>query len=190
MWHSTANLLSERFTVIAADLPGYGSSFRRIPAADHAPHPKRALADDLLEAMWLLGHERFAVAGHDRRVGYRMAFDHPDRLSGLAVLDVVATGEVWGRADANMALGCWHWAFLAQPAPLPERLIGADPDAFFDVHVRALGLGAAPGRYPRAARVAGQGMPSSHFVAEDQPDLTAKLLAAFLEQDPSAPDRH
>ena len=77
-----------------------------------------------------------------------MALDHPDRVAAAAVLDVVPTGEVWARADARMALGYWHWAFLAQPAPLPERLIGADPGAFFDLHVRALGLGAAPGRYP------------------------------------------
>ncbi|HEX8519760.1 MAG TPA: alpha/beta hydrolase, partial [Pseudonocardia sp.] len=101
-------------------------------------------------AMSALGHDRFAVAGHDRggRVTYRMALDHPERVSAAAVLDVVPTGEVWARADAAMALGYWHWAFLAQPAPLPERLIGADPDAFFDLHVRALGLGGADGRYP------------------------------------------
>jgi quercetin dioxygenase-like cupin family protein len=77
-----------------------------------------------------------------------MALDHPDRVTAAAVLDVVPTGEVWSRADARMAVGYWHWAFLAQPAPLPERLIGADPDAFFDLHVRALGLGGVPDRYP------------------------------------------
>jgi len=70
------------------------------------------------------------------------------RITALAVLDIVPSGEVWARADASMALSYWHWGFLAQPAPLPERLIAADPDAFFDFHVRALGLGAAPGRYP------------------------------------------
>ena len=77
-----------------------------------------------------------------------MALDHPDRVTAAAVFDVVPTGEVWARADAALALGYWHWAFLAQPAPLPERLIGADPDAFFDLHVRALGLGRASDRYP------------------------------------------
>lgn len=151
MWHAAAPLLTERFTVVAADLPGYGGSFRPAPAADHLPHSKRALAGDLVEAMAALGHDRFAVAGHDRggRVAYRMALDSPDRVTGVAVLDVVPTGDVWGRADAQLALLYWHWAFLAQPAPLPERMIGADPDAFFDGHVRAaLGLGRAPGRYP------------------------------------------
>jgi haloacetate dehalogenase len=100
--------------------------------------------------MAVLGHERFAVAGHDRggRVAYRMALDHPDRVSAAAVLDVVPTGEVWSRADARLALVYWHWSFLAQPAPLPELLIAADPDAFFDLHVRALGLGGEPDRYP------------------------------------------
>ncbi|MGK5683991.1 alpha/beta fold hydrolase [Actinoplanes sp. URMC 104] len=150
MWHAAAPMLAQRFTVVAADLPGYGGSFRPAPAADHVPHSKRALAADLVQAMSLLGHEQFAVAGHDRggRVAYRMALDHPDRVSAAAVIDVVPTGEVWARADAQMALGYWHWAFLAQPAPLPERLIAADPAAFFDFHVRALGLGRAPHRYP------------------------------------------
>jgi haloacetate dehalogenase len=150
MWHGAASLLAARFTVVAADLPGYGASFRPAVEPDHAPHSKRALALDLLQAMASLGFQRFAVAGHDRggRVAYRMALDHPDRVTALAVLDVVPTGEVWSRADAALALGYWHWAFLAQPAPLPERLIAADPDAFFDLHVRALGLGVAPGRYP------------------------------------------
>ena len=150
MWHSTAPLLTGGHTVVVADLPGYGASFRPEPTPDHTAHSKRALAADLVEAMAVLGHDRFAVAGHDRggRVAYRMALDHPDRVRAAAVLDVVPTGEVWARADAAMALGYWHWAFLAQPAPLPERLIAADPDAFFDLHVRALGLGRAPGRYP------------------------------------------
>jgi haloacetate dehalogenase len=78
-----------------------------------------------------------------------MALDHPDRVDALAVMDIVPTGEVWARADTAFARGYWHWAFLAQPAPLPERLIGADPDAFFDLHVRAgMGLGREEGRYP------------------------------------------
>ena len=150
MWHGVAAALAERFTVVAPDLPGYGESFRPVPAPDHRPHSKRVLGTDLVRAMDQLGHERFVVAGHDRggRVAYRMALDHPDRVVGAAVLDVVPTAEVWARADAAMALGYWHWGFLAQPAPLPERLIGADPDAFFDFHVRRLGLGKAPGRYP------------------------------------------
>jgi len=156
MWHAAAAALAERFTVVAADLPGYGASFRPAPAPDHVPHSKRALARDLVEAMAALGHERFAVAGHDRggRVAYRMALDHPGRVTALAVLDVVPTGEVWARADAQLALLYWHWAFLAQPAPLPERMIAADPGAFFDFHVRRLGLGGEAGRYPEGLMAA------------------------------------
>jgi haloacetate dehalogenase len=153
MWHAAAPLLAERHTVVAADLAGYGASFRPAPASDHAPHSKRALALDQVQAMAALGFDRFSVAGHDRggRVAYRMALDHPDRVERLAVLDIVPTGEVWARADRDFARGYWHWAFLALPAPLPERLIGGDPQAFFDLHVRAgLGLGAEPGGYPAA----------------------------------------
>jgi haloacetate dehalogenase len=151
MWHAAAPLLAERHTVVAADLPGYGDSFRPRLSDDHASHSKRALAADLVEAMAQLGHGAFAVAGHDRggRVAYRMALDRPEVVTRLAVLDIVPTGEVWRRADRDFARGYWHWAFLALPAPLPERLIGGDRQAFFDLHVRAgMGMGAEPGRYP------------------------------------------
>jgi len=153
MWHATAPRLAERHTVVATDLAGYGRSFHPLPTPDHAVHGKRAMARDQVEAMAALGFDRFAVAGHDRggRVAYRMALDFPDRVERLAVLDVVPTGEVWWRADAAVARGYWHWSFLALPAPLPERLIAGDPDAFFDLHVRGqLGLGVAEGRYPQA----------------------------------------
>jgi haloacetate dehalogenase len=114
------------------------------------------MALDLVQVMYRLGHEEFAVCGHDRggRVAYRMALDHPGRVSAAAVLDIVPTAEVWSRADARLAIVYWHWGFLAQPAPLPERMIGADPDAFFDLHVRRLGLGRAPGRYPHSSMAA------------------------------------
>jgi haloacetate dehalogenase len=150
MWHAAAPLLAEHFTVVATDLAGYGASLRPAPATDHAPHSKRALAVDQVQAMAALGYEQFAVAGHDRggRVAYRMALDHPDRVSALAVLDIVPTAEVWRRADATLALVYWHWGFLAQPAPLPEKLIGGAPDDFFDAHLGAIGLGREPGRYP------------------------------------------
>jgi haloacetate dehalogenase len=151
MWHAVAPLLAERHTVVAADLAGYGGSFRPAAAEDHAPHSKRAMARDQVEAMAALGFDRFAVAGHDRggRVAYRMALDHPDRVHRLAALDIVPTGEVWRRADRDFARGYWHWSFLSLPPPLPERLIGGSPQAFFDLHVRAgMGLGAEAGRYP------------------------------------------
>jgi haloacetate dehalogenase len=148
MWHAVAPLLAGRFSLVVADLPGYGDSFRPPVSEDHAAHGKRALAADLVAAMAALGHAAFAVAGHDRggRVAYRMALDHPGAVTRLAVLDIVPTGEVWSRADAGFALGYWHWGFLAQPAPLPERLILADPEAFWPA-VQRMGM-KADARYP------------------------------------------
>jgi haloacetate dehalogenase len=148
MWHAVAPTFQQQFTVIVADLPGYGKSFRPPVSDDHSAHSKRALAGDLLAAMSELGHATFAVAGHDRggRVAYRMALDHPGSVSRLAVLDIVPTGEIWRRADATFALGYWHWSFLAQPAPLPEQMILGDPDAFW-LSAQRLGLG-TDARYP------------------------------------------
>lgn len=149
MWHAVAPLLARSFTVVAADLTGYGGSARPTRADDHAPHSKRAMARNQVEAMRRLGWEEFAVAGHDRggRCAYRMALDHPDRVTRLAVLDIVPTAEVLARVDRVVASGYWHWFFLSQPAPLPERLILGDPDAFFTAG-GALGLGRDPERFP------------------------------------------
>jgi len=109
MWHPVAPGLAERFTVVAADLPGYGASFRPPVTDDHAGHAKRALAADLVAAMAALGHERYAVAGHDRggRVAYRMALDRPEVVTRLAVLDIVPTLDAFERADARLALSFW-----------------------------------------------------------------------------------
>jgi haloacetate dehalogenase len=150
MWHGAAAPLAAHFTVVAPDLPGYGDSFRPPISGDHASHGKRALATDLVAAMRALGHEAFVVAGHDRggRIAYRMALDHPAAVTRLAVLDIVPTGEVWSHANADFAMGYWHWPFLAQPAPLPERLILGDPDGFW-LAAERIGLGARPGRYPQ-----------------------------------------
>jgi haloacetate dehalogenase len=156
MWHGVASRLAERFTVVAADLSGYGRSLRPEPADDHGPHAKRALARDQIQAMGRLGFDRFAVAGHDRggRVAYRMALDAPDRVSALAVLDIVPTAEVWARAGDRFALLYWHWGFLAQPAPLPEQLIAGAPDAYFAHHLRTIGMGSDPDHYPEAVLAA------------------------------------
>jgi haloacetate dehalogenase len=133
MWHAVAPALAEDFTVVACDLRGYGDSDKPETTADHWPYTKRAMGRDQVAVMHALGLERFGVCGHDRgaRVGYRMALDHPERVERLAVIDIVPTGEVLLRADREMALGYYHWFFLAQPAPLPERLIGAAPDAYY-----------------------------------------------------------
>jgi haloacetate dehalogenase len=130
MWHNVAPRLAERFTVVAADLRGYGDSSKPADAPDHAPHSKRAMARDQIAVMRQLGFERFFVAGHDRggRCAYRMALDHPDVVLKLAVLDIIPTYEHYRRTDMRFAMAYWHWFFLAQPYPLPEQMIGADPD--------------------------------------------------------------
>jgi haloacetate dehalogenase len=134
MWRSVAPMLARRFTVICADLRGYGRSGCPISAADHAPYAKRAMARDMVAVMERLGFSHFSVAGHDRggRVAYRLALDHPERIARVAVLDVVPTGEVWARADARLALAFWPWSLLAQPEPLPERLVAGAADAIVD----------------------------------------------------------
>jgi haloacetate dehalogenase len=134
MWRDVAPALAERFTVICADLPGYGRS--GCPASDalHQRYSKRAFARDLIEVMDRLGFPQFCVAGHDRRarVAYRLAFDFPVHVLRLAVLDIVPTETAWERADARFALGFWPWPLLAQPAPLPESVLASAADAIVD----------------------------------------------------------
>jgi haloacetate dehalogenase len=129
MWHRVAPALAGRFTVVAADLRGYGASSKPPSGPDHTAYSKRAMAADMVEVMAALGFPAFAVAGHDRggRVGHRMALDHPEVVTRLAVLDIVPTHTMWGRMGKELALATYHWLFLAQPDGLPERLIGADP---------------------------------------------------------------
>jgi haloacetate dehalogenase len=134
MWREVAPLLARRFTVVCADLRGYGRSGCPPSAPDHGPYAKRAMARDMVALMEQLGCPRFSVAGHDRggRVAHRLALDHPERVDRVAVLDVLPTAEVWERADARFALGFWPWSLLAQPEPLPERLVTAAPEAIVD----------------------------------------------------------
>jgi haloacetate dehalogenase len=154
MWHLVAPRLAEEHTVVAPDLRGYGESSKPPTSSDHEPYSKRAMARDAVALMRELGFERFAVAGHDRgaRVAYRLALDHPERVEKLAVLDVIPTGETWRRADRRFMLAWWHWAFLAQPAPLPETLIAADPDGYYFGGDRSLFHPDALADYLRCAR--------------------------------------
>jgi len=131
MWRDVAPLLARHFSVVCADLRGYGHSGCPASTTNHAPYAKRAMARDMVAVMEQLGFPRFSVAGHDRggRVAYRMALDHPDQVESLAVLDVIPTEEAWSRADARLAGAFWPWSLLSQPEPLPERLILGAPDA-------------------------------------------------------------
>jgi len=133
MWGRIAHDLARDFTVIAPDLRGYGGSSAPADADDHATYSKRAMARDAIALMRHFGFQRFDLAGHDRggRVAYRLALDHPQALRRLAILDIIPTGEVWARADRRFALRYWHWPFLAQRAPMPESIIGQDPELFF-----------------------------------------------------------
>lgn len=132
-WHRVAPALVERgYTVVCPDLRGYGRSRGPAPTPDHSAHSKRAVAGDLVRLMDRLGHRSHAVVGHDRGsyVALRLALDHPDRVSRLALLDCVPISEHLARADARFATRWWHWFFLAQP-DVPERVITADPDAWY-----------------------------------------------------------
>ena len=133
MWHKVAPRLAQSFTVVAADLRGYGGSSKPPTTPDHMAYSKRVMSRDQVEVMRQLGFERFFVAGHDRggRCAYRMALDHPERVLKLAVLDIIPTGEAFKRANMEFGLGFWHWFFLAQPYDLPEKLIGADPNYYY-----------------------------------------------------------
>jgi len=133
MWHRVAPALSEEFTVICADLRGYGASGKPSSGPGHDAYSKRVMAMDMVRMMDAQGFRRFSVAGHDRgaRVAYRMALDS-DVVERLAVLDIVPTGEALRRVDFDFLMTFWPWSLLAQPAPLPERLVSADPAVVVD----------------------------------------------------------
>jgi haloacetate dehalogenase len=145
MWRKVAPLLASQFTVVCADLRGYGQSGCPLSTADHAPYAKRAMARDMVDLMEHLGFSRFSVAGHDRggRVAYRLALDHPARVDRVAVLDIVPTEAAWEHADARFVLAYWPWSLLAQSEPLPERLLTAAPEAIVDDALQKWGSSAA-----------------------------------------------
>jgi haloacetate dehalogenase len=132
IWHRIAPRLAKKYTVVAADLRGYGDSSKPEGLPDHSNYSKRAMALDQVEAMQALGHGEFHLVGHDRggRVAHRLALDHPQRVKKLAVLDISPTRIMFGKTDRALAKAYFHWFFLIQPAPFPETLIGADPGFF------------------------------------------------------------
>lgn len=129
MWHRVAPALAQQHTVVVTDLRGYGDSGTPPSTDDHAPYAMRELARDQVELMRELGYDRFGLAGHDRgaRCAYRLALDHAEAVTGLAVLDIVPTGTAFARADMRFSVGYWVWTFLGAPAPVPETLIAASP---------------------------------------------------------------
>lgn len=136
MWHRVAPVLAQRFTVVAPDLRGYGFSGKPAVSAGHAAHSKRAMAADMAALMEQLGHEQFQVVAHDRgaRVAHRLALDHAARVERMCLMDVVPTLHHFEHADMAFAMGYYHWFWLAQPHPQPERLIEQDVELWFDIH--------------------------------------------------------
>lgn len=129
MWHRIAPELAKRFRVIAFDLRGYGWSSVVKESQGGSGYSKRAMGEDILAIAEEFGFARFSLLGHDRgaRVSYRFALDHPGRVEKLALLDIIPTYQVWNGMNAEAAMRVYHWPFLAQAAPIPETLIGADP---------------------------------------------------------------
>ena len=127
MWHKVAPALARDYTVVCADLRGYGDSSKPQGLPDHSNYSKRAMAQDMAEVMSALGHRCFHLVGHDRgaRVAHRLARDHGSRVRSLAVLDISPTLRVFENTDMAMARAFYHWFFLIQSAPMPERMIGA-----------------------------------------------------------------
>jgi haloacetate dehalogenase len=130
MWHRVAPTLAEKFSVVMMDLRGYGDSGR--PAASEHSHSKRSMALDAVTVMQQLGHAQFDVLAHDRgaRVAHRLALDCPQAVRRLMLLDIAPTLAMYEHTSDAFARAYWHWFFLIQPAPLPERLIEADPVAY------------------------------------------------------------
>jgi haloacetate dehalogenase len=142
-WHKVGPLLAQEFTVVACDLRGYGDSSKPDGGEDHGAYTFRTMANDNVEVMRALGFERFAVAGHDRgaRVAFRMALDHPGAVERLAALDIVPTHHVLTNITLGWALESYHWFFMAQKAPFPEKLITADLDYYMRYKLSKKGVG-------------------------------------------------
>jgi haloacetate dehalogenase len=145
IWHRVAPVLAKQYTVVCADLRGYGDSGKPPSDDTHAAYSKRAMALDMVELMRSLGHSTFRVVGHDRggRVAHRLCLDHPSAVKQLAVIDISPTRTMYERTDFAFATAYYHWFFLIQPFDLPERLIGADPAYYLRRKLGGWGTGLA-----------------------------------------------
>ncbi len=171
IWHKLAPTLAQHFTVVACDLRGYGDSSKPSGSADHGNYSKRSMAADMLTVMRQLGFERFRVMAHDRgaRVAHRLAADHPQAVERLVLLDIAPTLAMYEQTTEAFARAYWHWFFLIQPAPLPERLIEADPSAYLRDVMGRRSAGLAPfdprglAEYARCLALPG----TAHGICED-----------------------
>lgn len=146
IWHRVAPTLAQHYTVVAADLRGYGDSSKPTGTEDHASYSKRRMAHDQVELMRQLGFARFKLLAHDRgaRVAHRLALDHPDAVERLVLLDIAPTLAMYEQTTQAFARAYWHWFFLIQKEPLPERLIEADPAAYIREVMGSRSAGLAP----------------------------------------------
>jgi haloacetate dehalogenase len=152
MWHRVAPELALEYTLVMPDLRGYGDSAKPPTDAAHAPYSKREMARDMLELMRTFGYARFFVCGHDRggRVSHRLAVDYPEAVARLMVLDISPTLAMYEHTTMEFATLYYHWFFLIQPSPLPERLIGAEPVFYLRSKLGAWGSGGTGHFDPRA----------------------------------------
>ncbi|SAL20219.1 hydrolase [Caballeronia sordidicola] len=171
IWHKVAPALAQHFTLVAADLRGYGESGKPQGLPDHSNYSKRRMARDQVDLMRALGHDSFAVLGHDRggRVAVRMALDHPGVVTKLVTLDVAPTLAMYEKTSFEFARAYWHWFFLVRPAPFPETLINADADLYLKQTIGARSAGLKPfapeayAHYLRCLRSPG----TAHGICED-----------------------
>jgi len=133
-WHKFAPRLAEEFTVVATDLRGYGDSEKPPGGDDHSGYSFRAMAQDQVEVMAALGYDKFYAAGHDRgaRVLHRMCLDYPDKVTRAAILDIIPQHHLLNNMTKEWGRFSWHWLFNIQPEPMPEKMMGADPDWFIE----------------------------------------------------------
>jgi haloacetate dehalogenase len=152
-WARVAPALAQQFRVIVPDLRGYGQSDAPPDDVGHEAYSKRRMARDIVGLMDALGLASAMVLGHDRgaRVSYRLALDHPGRVTRLGIIEIAPTADYWAAWGAEMAMAAYHWTFLAQPAPLPERMINADPVAYIDWTLESWVLGKSLTVFPAAS---------------------------------------
>jgi haloacetate dehalogenase len=133
IWHRVAPELARHFSLVMPDLRGYGDSSAPAGDPEHKQYSKREMARDIIALADHYGFDRFALAGHDRggRVGYRLVLDHPGRVTKYCAIDIIPTLDVWEDMDAAATVSAFHWSLLAASAPLPEELIGQNPNLFY-----------------------------------------------------------
>ncbi|RYX95607.1 MAG: alpha/beta hydrolase [Comamonadaceae bacterium] len=143
LWHRVARQLAQDFFIVMPDLRGYGDSSHAPGLPDHGNYSKRAMAQDMVSVMDALGIDTFYLCGHDRggRVAHRLALDHPARVKKLCVIDIAPTLDMYAATDMAFARAYYHWFHLIQPAPLPEKMIGADARTYLHAKLGGWGSG-------------------------------------------------